>query len=301
MNKIRKIHKGDTLGLITVSGFVRENQDYNSFIKVLEEAGYKVKKGKTLDLKYGFSAGTDKERAEDLMSMFLDDEVSGILCFKGGYSAQRILPLLDFEEIKKHPKLVMGFSDVTIILNALRQECDFPTVHGEMGVTLSNYDEFSYQDFFKVLDDDLIGFRNNPTPFEVINEGKCCGELVGGNLSLVTALRGTKYEIDLEDKILFIEDVDEEAYSVDRMLSSLILSGKIQKVKGIICGYFTRCNDSNGFNVRKILIDNLKPLNVPLILNYPSGHDHPFVNLPIGLKIELDTSKGVTVLESLYK
>lgn len=303
INQLIPIKPHDTIGLVVMSGVVKDNQDYHSFIKLLNDHGYKVKVGKTLELKNGFLAGTDKDRSNELMEMFKDDEVKAILCYKGGYGAQRILPYLDYAEIRKHPKLLMGFSDVTILLNTLYQKANLPTVHGMMGVCLNkeNNDEYTLNDFFKVLDDDLFGYRKIPTPFKTINPGKTTGILVGGNLSLIYALMGTEYEIDFRNKILFIEDLDEATYSIDRMLSSLILSKKLKNLKGIICGYFTNCEESSGVSVEEVLKNNLKDLQIPFIINYPSGHSKPFVNLPIGLKIELDTDKGVTVLESLYK
>lgn len=300
MNKCRKIKVGSTLGLICPAGYAKTKEEVEKHIKLLNDHGFKCKLGKSLFAKEGYLAGSDTLRANDLMEMFKDDEVDGILCYKGGYGCQRFLHLLDFEEIKKHPKLIMGFSDVTILLNAIYQKCDFPTVHGEMGVCMQNYEEYTFNHFFNTI---LNGFNlplKNPTKeLNVINEGIAEGTLVGGNLSLIYALMGTKYEIELKDKILFIEDVDEAPYSVDRMLSSLTLSGKLNEVNAVICGYFTRCENDQEINA--LLEHYLKPLNVPVVTNFQSGHDKPFINIPIGLKVKLDTfSKSVIVLESLY-
>ena len=302
MNKLRRIHKGDTLGLIVASTVINDFNNLTNFIKLLNDHGYKVKEGISLRSKDGYLSGSDALRANDLMAMFKDDDIAGILCYKGGYGAQRLLPYLDFEEIKKHPKLLMGFSDVTVLLNTLNKYADMPTVHGEMGVCLSTYDDFTINDFFRVLDTGPIGTLKNPKDDAVeLVPGIAEGKLVGGNLSLVYALMGTKYEIEFEDNILFIEDVDERPYSIDRMLSSLVLSEKIQKCKGIICGYFTRCKSDVDQQVEDLLEHYLKPLGIPVLTNFASGHDKPFVNLPIGLIIRLNThDKSVTALESLY-
>lgn len=304
MQKLMKIKKGDTLGLICPSSCIRDDQDVDKFIKLLEDNGYKVKEGKALRSKEGYLAGNDIDRARDIMDMFTNNDVKGILCYKGGYGAQRLLPYLDFNIIKKHPKLLMGFSDITVLLNNINKFCNFPTVHGEMGVCLDKYDKFTIKDFFNVLNHGFMPHLKNPLDdLVVINEGISVGRLVGGNLSLIYALMGTKYEIDFKDNILFIEDVDEEAYSIDRMLSSLSLSGKLKEVKGIVCGYFTNCKTKEDEQqIDDLLIHYLKPYNVPLILHFASGHDKPFVNLPIGLKVCLDTyQKSVIVLDSLYQ
>lgn len=304
MKKLQKINIGDTLGLIDASSIVKSEAELDKFIKLLNDKGYKVKEGKSLRMKDGYLAGSDEMRAQDVMDMFLDDEVKGILCYKGGYGAQRILPYLDFDKIAKHPKLLMGFSDVTILLNTINKFCDFPTIHGEMGVCLSTYDDFTIEDFFRVISD---GFpkplKNVKSDLLVINEGEATGRIVGGNLSLIYALMGTKYEIEFKDNILFIEDVDEAPYSVDRMLSSLVLSGKLDRVKGIICGYFTKCEGpKNEQDVDSLLIHYLKRYNVPMVMHFESGHDKPFVNLPIGMKCKLDTkTKSVIVFDSLYQ
>ena len=303
MNKVRKIVAGSVLGIICPSGHPKALDEVNKFCNLLTEYGYKYKLGKSVTAVEGYLAGSDTLRAKDLMDMFLDDEVDGILCYKGGYGAQRMLPYIDFEVLKGHPKLLVGFSDVTVLLNTLYQFSNMPTVHGEMGVCMRNYEEFTFNHFFEMLENGFINPLVNPTlPLNVINEGICEGVVVGGNLSLVYALMGTPYEIDLNDKILFIEEVNEAPYAVDRMLSSLSLSGKLNKLKGIICGYFTGCESSSNQTVNELLEHYFKPLNIPFVTNFQSGHNKPFINLPIGLNVRLDTyKKSVTVLESLYQ
>ena len=302
MNKCQKIEVGSTLGIICPAGYVRTKEEIDNFVKLLTDFGFNVKLGKSVFAKEGYLAGSDSLRANDVMDMFEDDEVAGILCYKGGYGCQRFLKLLDFEEIKKHPKLIMGFSDVTVLLNTIYQLSNIPTVHGEMGVCMQSYDEFTFNHFFNTL---INGFDSpliNPTKeLTIINEWVCEGVLVGGNLSLIYALMGTPYEIDLKNKILFIEDVGEDPYSVDRMLSSLTLSGKLNELKGVICGYFTGCETSVNQTVDELLVHYFKPLNIPVVANFQSGHNKPFINLPIGLNVRLDTtSKSVIVLESLF-
>lgn len=303
MNKCRKIVPGSVLGIICPSGHPKTIEPVNKFCKLLAEHGYRYKLGKSVTAVEGYLAGSDTLRAQDLMEMFEDDTVDAILCFKGGYGAQRILPYLDFERIKKHPKLLMGFSDITVLLNTLNQLADMPTVHGQMGACMQHYEEFTFNHFFETLSNGFITPLINPTlPLNVINEGTAEGVVVGGNLCLIYALMGTPYEINFDKKILFIEEVNEAPYAVDRMLSSLILSGKLNNLKGIICGYFTNCEADENQTVEELLNHYLKPLNIPVVTNFQSGHSKPFINLPIGLKVKLDTyTKSVTVLESLFE
>lgn len=303
MNKCRKIVPGSVLGIICPSGHPKTIEPVNKFCKLLAEHGYRYKLGKSVTAVEGYLAGSDTLRAQDLMEMFEDDTVDAILCFKGGYGAQRILPYLDFERIKKHPKLLMGFSDITVLLNTLNQLADMPTVHGQMGACMQHYEEFTFNHFFETLSNGFITPLINPTlPLNVINEGIAEGVVVGGNLCLIYALMGTPYEINFDKKILFIEEVNEAPYAVDRMLSSLILSGKLNNLKGIICGYFTNCEADENQTVEELLNHYLKPLNIPVVTNFQSGHSKPFINLPIGLKVKLDTyTKSVTVLESLFE
>ena len=303
MNKCRKIVPGSVLGLICPSGHPQTIEEVNKFVDLLKEHGYSCLVGKSVSAVEGYLAGSDELRAKDLMDMFQNDSVDAILCYKGGYGAQRMLPYLDFNEIKKHPKVLIGFSDVTVLLNTLYQFADMPTVHGEMGVCMGKYEEFTFNHFFNMLEHGFNSPLKNPTlPLNIVNEGISEGVVVGGNLSLIYALMGTPYEIDFNDKILFIEEVNEAPYAVDRMLSSLILSGKLNNLKGIICGYFTGCESNSNQTVDELLVHYLKPINVPFVTNFQSGHSKPFINLPVGLKVKLDTyQQSVTVLESLFK
>lgn len=302
LNKLRKITKGAVIGIIAPAGFVKTTQEIDKFVCLLEEHGYNCKLGKSLYAQKGYLAGDDALRASDLMMMFEDSTVDAILCYKGGYGTQRILPYLDFDVIKANPKLIMGFSDITVLINVIYQRASFPTVHGEMGVCMQNYEPVTFNHFFTTLTSGFMTpLKNSQTKLQVINEGVAEGVLVGGNLSLIYALMGTEYEIDLTNKILFIEDVDEETYAIDRMISSLTLSKGFKSLKGIICGYFTNCEPSCGVSYEEILYHYFKNLNIPVVYGFESGHNKPFINLPIGLKVKLDTNNlCVTVLESLF-
>lgn len=309
LNKINKLKKGDTIGIINPAFPNPQNREYKEMFEALEKYGFKVKLGKTYSLKDGYLAGTDEERAQDVMDMFLDPEVKGIICMRGGYGASRMVDLLDYEAIKKNPKFFVGFSDITVLINNINQKCGFPTVHGLVGCYLgaNSYKDFTREDFEKLLFDDQKGriIKSPNDNVEIINGGKVIGETCGGNLSLLATLAGSPYEVDFTDKVVIIEEVGEEPYQIDRYLSSLRLCGSLDKAKGFILGYFTDCNPSesrkNDQTVLDIINHYFKGLNKPTVYNFPIGHDFPTVNLPIGVEVELDAdNKTVEIREEMY-
>ena len=306
--KCRKITIGSTLGIMCPSSRQTNEKQLELFLKYLNSKGFNYKLGQSMYAKCGYLAGSDVLRAKDLNGFFQDDEVDAILCFKGGYGASRFLQLIDYEQMKRHPKLIVGFSDVTVLLNAIYQKTGLPTLHGEMGVVFQesflHEEEFSFTN----LIDTILGVANknllkceNQAIFsgtEIIE-----GEIVGGNLSLVVALMGTPYEIDTKNKILLLEDVGEQPYRIDSFLNTLQLSGKLDEAKGIIFGYFTNCETSeeDTQSVEDVLLEYTKNLKKTIIYHFPTGHNRPFVNVPIGIKVQINPiDKSVIVLESLF-
>lgn len=304
--KVRKINKGDTVGIICPARFI--DLKHPSF-KLLEERltslGLKVKYGKTVGSKFGYLADTDLLRVKDIEEMFLDKEVSLIVAMLGGYGCSRIVDMIDYEIIKNNPKLLIGFSDITVLLNSIYKKTLIPTVHGPVGIYLGkqSLDEVSLTDFNNLLFSNQLGRSLSCDSAVTYIGGKTKGKLVGGNLSLITTLVGTPYEIDFTEKIVFIEDIDEGVYRIDRYFSQLRLSGSISKAKGFVFGYFTDINqEDNAFSLDDIIDQYFKELNVPIIKNFSSGHDLPFISLPIGLEVELDADKKtITILEELYE
>lgn len=316
--KCRKIQKGSCFGIICPSSRCKEPLTVEKFLNYLTSLGFKYKVGETVNASYGYLAGTDELKAKDFNNFMKDDEVDAILCFRGGYGSIRFLDLIDYEEIKKNPKLVVGFSDVTALINAIYQKTNVPMLHGEMGIRFKeefiNNPDFS----FKNLIDTLLGIAPKNLLEEVNNsnlknkiefkEGlnnEVEGIIVGGNLSLVASMMGTPYEIDMKDKILLLEDVTEEPYSIDRYLATLKVAGKLRDVKAIIFGYFTNCDKTDPNDDTQSLMDVLyeysKDLPCPVIYNFPTGHDRPFVNVPIGLKARININdESVIVLEDLF-
>ena len=301
MNKCRKIVPGSVLGIICPSGHPSTIEQVNKFCNLLTEHGYRYKLGKSVTAVEGYLAGSDALRAEDLMDMFEDNSVDAILCFKGGYGAQRKLPYLDFEKIKKYPKLLMGFSDVTILLNTLNQFADMPTVHGEMGVCMQQYEEFTFNHFFETLSNGFVNPLKNPTlPLNIINEGAAEGIVVGGNLSLIYALMGTPYEINFDDKILFIEELGFESSParVSSYLYYMKQNGVFDKIKGLWIGNYEH---PSGYTLEKIVFDVLgNDFDFPIIKSNNFGHVDKKTVVPIGSLAKIDTSlnKKIILIEN---
>ncbi len=311
-NKPLRIKPGDTIGIINPS--FKNPQDslnrYQNMISEIEKRGYKIKFGKSFFAEEGYLAGSDSLRKQDIIDMFLDDEVDAIICMRGGYGASRIVDEIDYEVIKKHPKIFCGFSDITVFLNAFYRQAYMPTIHGLVGIYIGNskVDEFSTNDFWNFLEQKTLGkvLKNPNDDAKTLIGGVCKGELVGGNLSLLATLAGSEYEADFTDKIVFIEEVTEEPYQIDRYLSSLKVNKCLEKAKGFVFGYFTDCNKSESRQGTQDVIDVIKDyvlsLGKPTIYNFACGHSFPFVTLPIGIEVELDAyKKTITITEEFYK
>lgn len=305
--RVKRLVNGDTIAFICPSFKCQMN---TSRIKNLEDViaslGYKIKYGRSCYLTNGYLAGSDEERIQDLEDAFKDEEVKAIICLKGGYGASRIVDKIDYHVIKKNPKIFMGFSDITVLLNAFYQKASLPTIHGQLGIFLGrdDIDDVSINDFKDLLS---LSFKNREltsSNIKSLYDGVCTGTLVGGNLSLITNLIGTPYDIDFLDKIVFIEEVDEEPYRVDRMFAQLRLSGKLEQAKGFIFGHFTNCTSEHKEyqTITELISEYFMNLKKPILMNFPSGHDFPFLNIPIGLQVELDTiNKKLKILEEYYE
>lgn len=309
---LKKLSKGDTIGIINPA-FKNPDDVYNKYSKMIEiinNMGYKIKFGKTFTLQNGYLAGTDKERAEDLNEMFRDESVKAIICMRGGYGASRMVDLVDYALIKENPKVICGFSDITVLLNAIYKKIEIPTIHGLVSLYIGSKacDEFSLNDFWKVLTEKQKGrVLKNPNDLcKTLIPGKATGKLVGGNLSLIATMVGSEYEVDFTDKIVFIEEVTEEPYQIDRYLSSIRLRGMLEKAKGFVFGYFSECEPSEGRKGTQTYVDIIKDyvgkLGKPTIYDFACGHSFPFINLPIGTLVTLDADeKTITIEEEIYE
>ena len=307
--KPRRLAEGDTIGLIAPASNAAEDEKIRFTVDLVRSLGFRVKEGKYLYRRNQYLAGSDRERAEDVNTMFGDDDVDAIFCTRGGYGTPRILPYLDYDLIADNPKVMLGFSDNTAILCAIQVKTGLIGFHGpHMGQNLS---EYTLAEFKKVLMspspttfigqapaiETREGFveRNNRTTR--INGGTATGHLIGGNLSLVATLIGTPYEPDFRGSILFLEDTNEAPYRIDRMLTQLWLAGKLQQVAGIVFGKFTKAEDEgNTFSVEEVIRDRCEPLGIPVIRGLMIGHVNDKTVVPIGLQARLDADAGTLQL-----
>ncbi|MGL5329435.1 MAG: S66 peptidase family protein, partial [Peptostreptococcaceae bacterium] len=234
----------------------------------------------------------------------LNKDIDAILCIRGGYGTPRILDMIDYNIIKENPKIFIGFSDITALHNAINQKSNLITFHGPMAGSMLDLDKFTFDSLFNTLNlDNKLNILNpNNEKIKSLIEGTCEGQLVGGNLALLVATMGTKYEIDTKGKILFIEDIGEEIYKLDRMLTQLALGNKFKDCVGIIFGDFCDCNKSNkdDFELEELIIDRVKNYNKPTICNLKSGHCMPMITLALGANYKLDATNNNVKL-NMYK
>ena len=304
MIKPKALKFGDTIGIIAPSSPTREDGNLEKAYNKLTEMGFKVKMGTSPYEKYGYLSGTDNIRAEDLNNMFADKEVDGIICLRGGYGSPRILDLIDYNIIKENPKVFVGYSDITALHIAFTQICNLITYHGPMVTSdmIEGFSEFSKESLYKmIMEDEISGVIKNPENEDIItiNGGIAEGPIIGGNLSLIVDTLGTAYEIDVKDKILFIEEIDEVPYNVDRMFNQLRLSGKLDEASGIILGDFNNCEAKNfeeELSLMQVIEDLIRGANKPTIYNFQSGHCNPIITLPFGVKARLDADKKELII-----
>ncbi|WP_215396520.1 S66 peptidase family protein [Rheinheimera oceanensis] len=308
------LNKGDTVALVSPSKATDEALDLQIAQEVMLALGFKVKTGKHLAARRGHLAGTDAERAADINAMFADKEVKAIICLRGGSGAARLLPLLDYKLIRNNPKVLLGYSDITALHNAIHAQTGLVSFHGPNGTgswNSFNADQFQrvffdreLMQYQNVLDakDELVARQNRTV---TITGGKVQGELVGGNLTVLTALAGSPYLPDFSGKILFLEDVEEAPYRVDRMLSTLKLMGALDKIAGFIFGECTACRPSGGYGwltMDQIFDDHIKPLNIPAYRGAMIGHIRQQFIVPVGGRVELDADAGsFRLLESVFQ
>lgn len=258
--------------------------------------------------KMGYLAGTDQERADDLNAAFKDPSYDGIICIRGGYGSMRILPLLDEKMIRRNPKVLMGFSDITALLVGITRKCGFVTFHGPNALTSD--DAYSMESMLRaVTKAEAMGEILQPSPLpsekyelKTLAPGKAKGRLVGGNLTLLAHLVGTPWAADLKDSILFIEDVSEAPYRLDRMLSHMRLAGAFKQCRGVVVGQFARCDEADpdsAWKVADVMQDRLSDLGIPVVSGWAIGHVRTKMTLPLGCVAELNAdAKTLKVLEA---
>ncbi len=304
--KPKRLQPGDWVGLITPASPPFESSAIFEGKAVLESLGFRVKLAKNLDKKSGYLAGSDKTRADDLHEMFLDSDVRAMIALRGGYGTGRLIEYLDFKLIEQHPKIIVGYSDISFLNLAIHQMTGLVTFHGP--VALSSFNKYTTHYFMKVLTENApVGEIEKPPMSELqkfdgifpIREGTASGPLVGGNLTMIISTLGTPFEIDTTGKILFIEEVGEEPYDLDRMLTHLRHAGKLDKVAGIILDKCARCGPAeykpafeNSFSIEEVFFDRLRDLNCPVLYGLSLGHAADKPTLPLGITATMNTQSG---------
>ncbi len=293
----KKLQPGATIGLICPSSPITPEKEAGCRA-VVEAMGYRVKMADNLTVKYGgFMAGAEEVRADWVNCMFADPEVDAILCACGGDTSSRILEYLDLDLIRANPKIFVGYSDVTNLNLVLNQQCGLVTFHGPMANSnmRERFDDETKESFFHALNaEESYEFRNpNGFAIKTLRTGsaeRVSGVLTGGNLALLSASIGTPYEWDTKDKILFIEEINENTSRVERMFYQLRNSGKLAQCAGIILGQFTNCGNQYDESYTEIdsLADATRGLDIPIIYNVQSGHGQPMMTLPLGAECTID-------------
>lgn len=291
MIRPQRLHEGDTIGIVAPSGPV-QREKLKRALPFFEGLGLHVKLGKHVYRGYGYLAGTDAERLEDFHTMIADPEVKAVICARGGYGAGRIVPQLDFALIRTSPKIIWGYSDITYLHTALRQQTGLVTFHGPMpasDIAKVEFDDLSAQMFRQLFQPADLLYSEKIAPLYANSSARAEGELVGGNLSLLVSTLGTAYEIDTAGKILLLEDIGEEPYRVDGMLNQLKLAGKLSGVAGIAIGDFSGAEPSRdpSLLLNDVFDHYLYQLDVPVISGFRIGHCLPHFAVPLGTKAVL--------------
>lgn len=291
----KALNKGDAVGLCASAGASHDLSEVDGFISILQDHGFLVKEGKNIRKKLGYFSASDRERAAEFMSFILDPTIKAIFFTRGGWGCARILELLDFDAIRNNPKIIMGFSDICSLLNAITFKTGLTTFHGPNGN--ASWNEFSW----KSIEDLIVNSKVVKYPFpsldlveakpETLVSGKATGELFGGNLTVMTGLLGSAYLPDWTGKILFFEDVFEEPYSIDRMLTQWKLNGVFDKVSGIILCQFRKCVPEEpewSFTLNEVFQQHFKSLSIPVYSGFALGHVKNKYSVPIGEEVTMD-------------
>ncbi len=292
---------GDTIGILCPAGSMSIEKAQTA-INVLQEWGFKIVTGITLGNQHSYFSGTDDERLSDLQEMMDDDSINAIFCARGGYGTGRIIDMLSFRKFKKHPKWIIGFSDITVLHCHLFSNYKIASMHAPMAAAFN--DEQYTNEFVQSLHEALLGKKiqiiSAPHPFN--REGTIKGTLVGGNLSLLAHLTGTPSDINTKNKILFIEDIEEYIYNIDRMLYQLMRSGKFDELGGLIVGGFTEMKDTKvpfGKTIEEVIREVIDEYSFPVCFSFPVSHEKENYALKVGLKYKLSVNENRTTLQEL--
>lgn len=289
-----KIEKGRTIGIVGPASPMKPSR-LTKGIEYIEKCGYRVKTGQHVYDVHGYLGGSDKGRAGDINQMFSDSEIQGIFCTRGGYGTPRIVELIDYEAVKKNPKVFVGFSDITALQLALFRKIQLVTFSGPMAAVEmgKGIDPFTESNFWNVVT--TAGSVQKIETLNCLKPGTVEGRLLGGTLSMICALIGTPYLPDFQNAILFLEDVGEEPYRIDRKLMQLKLAGILAQVNGIVFGKFEGCDSKSqdpSLTVDQVIDDVLADLDVPAVTGLRYGHVDVKHTLPIGVNAYLNANEG---------
>ena len=294
------LQKGDTIGLVCPAGFIPVEKILECVRVLNEEWGFKTKLGKTIGTEFNYFSGTDKDRLEDFQQMLDDDEVKAVLCARGGYGVGRFIDQVDFSKFKKNPKWIIGFSDITVLHSHIYRNYYISTLHAPMA---NAFNDGEYQnEYVQSLRNALEGkkIKYQAATHEFNRRGEAIGELVGGNLALIAHLAGTDSDLKTKGRILFIEDIGEYLYNIDRMMYQLKRSGKLDKLAGLIVGGFSDMKDTEkpfGQTAYEIIKDLVKEYEYPVCYGFPVSHEKENYALKIGVGYKLKVSKTKVLLE----
>lgn len=291
------LQKGDTIALAAASRKIKE-EDYLAFEKYLIEKSFNVIRADNLSLTNNYFAGNDKDRIAAMNVLFENPEIKAIFMIRGGYGAARIVDSLNWDAFLKNPKWLCGYSDVSVFLNHVFANYKMPSLHADMPVHFPDrdYDRRNFSEIINVLSGKTVSYELSPHNLNSFSSIK--GVLVGGNLSVLYSLLGSNSFPETKDAILFIEDLDEELYNVDRMILALKRAGVFERVNGVLLGGMTEMKDSEtsfGFSAEELIVEHLKKDKIPLIFNFPAGHT--CLNLPfyIGKEAVIEDLDGKIV------
>lgn len=311
--KPRKLKPGSGVGLISPAGATFTTEDINIVQDAVKAFGLVPYLASHILDQYGYLAGKDQDRANDVNRFFADPNIDLILPIRGGWGCARILPYLDYDLIRKNPKIITGFSDLTTLLMAIYTQSGLVTFHGPNGLT--SWRTKQVNSFKQALfTDEKIIFQNQKDPddnnrlmqvknrIQTITTGTARGKIIGGNLSVLSAIIGSPYVPDFSGSILFIEDVGESIYRIDRMITHLKIAGILDKISGFIFGQCTNCSPNGGYaslTLEQVLNDHIEPLGIPAWIGAQIGHIEPILTFPMGVEVEINANNGtINYLES---